>query len=194
MSGAVMMAHGPLMLAAVAAWLAAAALLVIGAPWQIAGATGTAIVGALAIERTCAGMVAWRRTGDPAALGFAIAHLARDLAWAYAISLWTVRRLLRRRGTPSHSMQRDEAFSEDRRPAVPPARGEVLAVVPAFNECANLHRVVSDLARVIPREDILIVNDGSTDGTDALLPDLGVSWLTLSERLGVGGAVRTGIR
>ena len=193
-SGTVMMAHGPLMLAALTALLGSAALSVIGAPWQLAAAIGAAIVGALAVERTCAGIVAWRRTGDAAALGFAIAHLARDLAWAYAISLWTIRRALRREGAPSHSMRRSEASFEDRRPAVRPDRGDLLAVVPAFNEAANLRRVVADLTRVIPREDILIVNDGSTDETDALLPHLGVRWLTLPERLGVGGAVRTGIR
>ena len=34
----------------------------------------------------------------------------------------------------------------------------------------------------------------STDGTGDLLPELGVPWLTPSQRLGVGGAVRAGIR
>jgi len=38
------------------------------------------------------------------------------------------------------------------------------------------------------------VDDGSTDSTPELLPRLGVRWLTLSQRLGVGGAVRAGIR
>ena len=70
----------------------------------------------------------------------------------------------------------------------------LLAVVPAFNERANLSRVVADLSRVMPLRNILIVNDGSTDGTAELLPSLGVRWLTLSQRLGVGGAVRAGIR
>src|SRR6185503_17373766 len=58
----------------------------------------------------------------------------------------------------------------------------------------NLTRVVADLSLVIAKRNILIVNDGSTDGTADLLPELGVRWLTLSQRLGVGGAVRAGIR
>jgi hypothetical protein len=70
----------------------------------------------------------------------------------------------------------------------------LLAVVPAYNERANLPRVVSDLSRVISKEHVLVVNDGSTDGTEDLLPQLGVRWLTLSQRLGVGGAVRAGIQ
>jgi glycosyltransferase involved in cell wall biosynthesis len=38
------------------------------------------------------------------------------------------------------------------------------------------------------------VNDGSTDGTAELLPTLPIEWLTLSQRVGVGGAVRAGLR
>jgi glycosyltransferase involved in cell wall biosynthesis len=193
-SGTVMMAHGPLMLAAVTALLAAAVLFAAGVSWQSTAGVGAGILVLLAAERTCAGLVAWRRTGDATALGFAIAHLARDLAWAYAIALWTARRVSGRRGVPSHSMHRGNAGVGDRRVRERPNRGDLLAVVPAFNEGANLRRVVTDLSRVIPREDILIVNDGSTDDTEALLSSLGVRWLTLSQRLGVGGAVRTGIR
>jgi hypothetical protein len=193
-SGTVMMAHGPLMLAAIAALVAAAALFVAGARWHVVAGVGGALIGVLAAERACAGVAAWRRTGDSAALGFAVAHLARDLAWAYAIALWTARRALGRGGTPSQSMRRVEAPLETRRPAERPTRGDLLVVVPAFNESANLRRVVNDLSRVIPREDILVVNDGSTDDTEALLPELGVRWLALSQRLGVGGAVQAGIR
>jgi hypothetical protein len=70
----------------------------------------------------------------------------------------------------------------------------MLALVPAFNEAANLARVVRELRRAAPDLDILVVNDGSTDDTADLLPALGVAWLTLSHRVGVGGAVRTGLR
>ena len=49
----------------------------------------------------------------------------------------------------------------------------MLALVPAFNEAPNLARVVRELRRVAPDLDILVVNDGSTDGTTDLLPTLG---------------------
>jgi glycosyltransferase involved in cell wall biosynthesis len=192
-SGALMMAHGPATLLAIAALLAAAVFSVTGGAWMPALWVAGTLMAVLTFERACSGIVAWRRTGDSAALGFAIAHLARDLAWAYAISLWIARRLLGRAAKPAHSMPRVE-WTEARRAATPPTRGELLAVVPAFNENASLGRVIADLARVIPREDIVIVNDGSTDGTADLLPELGVRWLTLSQQLGVGGAVRAGIR
>ena len=76
-----------------------------------------------------------------------------------------------------------------------PGAGPLISiVVPAFNETDNLPRVVADLSRVMHLQDILVVDDGSTDATPEILPMLGVRWLTLSQRLGVGGAVRAGIR
>jgi glycosyltransferase involved in cell wall biosynthesis len=70
----------------------------------------------------------------------------------------------------------------------------LLVIVPAFNEAPNLPRVLSELRRTLPQADVLVVNDGSTDETADLLPGLRVRWLTLSQRVGVGGAVRAGIR
>ena len=75
-----------------------------------------------------------------------------------------------------------------------PHAARLLALIPAYNEAANLARVVRDLRRASPDLDILIVNDGSTDGTADLLPTLGVDWLALPQRVGVGGAVRAGLR
>ncbi len=193
-SGTVMMAHGPATLLAFAALVLGGVLAAAGAPWIAVAVAGALLIVMLALERLGAGIVAARRTGDPAAIGFAIAHLARDSAWAAAIALWIARRVLRRRGTPSHSMHRVGGVEDVRRIPERPSRGDLLAVVPAFNEGASLRRVIADLSRIMPREDILVVNDGSTDKTESVLPELGVRWLTLSQRLGVGGAVRAGIR
>ena len=44
-------------------------------------------------------------------------------------------------------------------------RGTLLVVIPAFNEAANLPRVVSDIRRAIAEADVLVVNDGSRDST-----------------------------
>ena len=54
-----------------------------------------------------------------------------------------------------------------------PHAARLLALIPAFNEAPNLARVVRELRRRSPELDILIVNDGSTDGTADLLPTLG---------------------
>jgi glycosyltransferase involved in cell wall biosynthesis len=194
-SGTLMMLHAPAMLFALGALIAAAFAAAVGRHWTPLAIAAIVTVGALIVERAIAGTSAWRRTGDPAALGFAFAHLVRDAAWAFAILAWAARWALKRDRRPAHSMRRPPRIHTVRAvPASPLGALSILAVVPAFNEHANLSRVVADLSRVLPAANILIVDDGSTDGTQELLPRLGVRWLTLSQRLGVGGAVRAGIR
>lgn len=194
-SGTMMMVHAPAMLGAIAALCAAAVMFARGGPWPQAAVLGLAVISALAAERGVAGVSAWRRTGDRAALGFSIAHLARDVAWAFAIVAWVARWASNRERVPAHSMYgRARAGTRGHPPGERLEGIPVLAVVPAFNEFANLSRVVADLTRVMPPQDILVVDDGSTDRTQELLPRLGVRWLTLSQHLGVGGAVRAGIR
>jgi hypothetical protein len=70
----------------------------------------------------------------------------------------------------------------------------VLCVIPAHNEAENLAAVVAEVRSRRPDLDILVVDDGSTDRTMAILPSLGVRWLQLTDRLGIGSAVRAGLR
>ena len=72
-----------------------------------------------------------------------------------------------------------------------PARG-VLTLIPAHNEAASLRAVIGDLRRQRRDLDILVVDDGSSDDTPALLRELGVRWLHWPERRGVGSALRAG--
>jgi len=192
-SGATMILHAPAMLIALAACAMAGLLAVAGAAWKFWLLAAFAIGLVLFVERACAGVQAWRRTGDRAALAFAVTHLVRDVAWSAAIVLWVARYVFRRDRAPAHSML-PHARIVERPVAASPNDVPLLAVVPAYNERANLTRVIADLSRVIPKRNILVVNDGSTDGTNDLLQQLGVRWLTLSQRLGVGGAVRAGIQ
>jgi glycosyltransferase involved in cell wall biosynthesis len=69
-----------------------------------------------------------------------------------------------------------------------------LVLIPAHNEAASLPSVIRELRAVVPDAELLIVDDGSTDGTSRLAESLGVRWLRLHERVGVGGAVRAGLR
>jgi len=192
-SGTLMMFHAPATLVALAAVIAAGVLAVLDGNWAPSAAVGLGLMAGLGFERTAAGVDAWRRTGDRAALAFSITHLARDIAWAAAIVAWLARWALKRDRGPAHSMHR-RAHVTGQASRERPGELSVLALVPAFNESANLPRVVADLSRIMPVKNILVVDDGSTDGTPELLPRLGVRWLTLSQRLGVGGAVRAGIR
>ena len=69
-----------------------------------------------------------------------------------------------------------------------------LIIIPAHNEAANLPAVIADLRRHRPDLDILVVDDGSVDGTEAVLEQLKVRWLRWVERRGVGAAIRAGLR
>jgi glycosyltransferase involved in cell wall biosynthesis len=67
-----------------------------------------------------------------------------------------------------------------------------LAVVPAYNESETIVAVIEALRERAPRFDTLVIDDGSTDGTDALASGAGVSVLKLPFNVGIGGAVQTG--
>jgi hypothetical protein len=67
-----------------------------------------------------------------------------------------------------------------------------LAVVPAYNESETIAAVVEALREHAPRFDTLVIDDGSTDGTDALAREAGAAVLRLPFNLGIGGAVQTG--
>ena len=191
-SNSVMMAHAPLTLVGVV-------LILTGIQLPSAALSGACLLGLLALERAASGIGAARLTGDPVALAFPATHLARNLAWCAAILLWTGRRLRRTAPQPVHSMRRFSALAGTADRGLESLGQEspdpqLLVVVPAYNEADNLPHVVRQLRRVVPWADVLVVNDGSTDRTADVLPGLGVAWLTMSTRVGVGGAVRAGLR
>lgn len=70
----------------------------------------------------------------------------------------------------------------------------VLVLLPAYNEAATIERVLEDLRRAAPSFDRLVIDDASTDGTAAIVQNLGESQLRLPCQLGYGGALQTGVR
>jgi glycosyltransferase involved in cell wall biosynthesis len=69
-----------------------------------------------------------------------------------------------------------------------------LVVVPAYNEAANLPAVIERLTGRIPIENLLFVDDGSTDSTRGVLQRSGVRYLRHPINLGYEEALRTGMR
>ena len=69
---------------------------------------------------------------------------------------------------------------------------DVLVVVPAYNEELALGAVLAELRQVLPAYDVVVVDDGSTDGTRAEAQAGGAVVLSLPFNLGVGAAMRTG--
>jgi glycosyltransferase involved in cell wall biosynthesis len=70
----------------------------------------------------------------------------------------------------------------------------VLILIPVHNEAANLPAVIADVRAHAGDADVVVVDDGSTDETRRVVADLGVRRLALRTRVGVGGAIRTGLR
>jgi glycosyltransferase involved in cell wall biosynthesis len=67
-----------------------------------------------------------------------------------------------------------------------------LAVVPAYNEADMVTRVIDSIREHAPRFDVLVVDDGSTDGTGELAAEAGAYVVRHPFNLGIGGAVQSG--
>lgn len=67
----------------------------------------------------------------------------------------------------------------------------VLLAVPAWNESETVAEVVRDLLSQVPDADVLVIDDGSVDGTPQLARDAGAAVAQLPFNVGVGGAMRT---
>ncbi|MCM3779309.1 glycosyltransferase family 2 protein [Microbacterium hydrocarbonoxydans] len=71
---------------------------------------------------------------------------------------------------------------------------QVLVVMPAFNESEVISQVISEVRAILPGVSVLVVSDGSTDGTVEVARAAGAQVLELPFNLGVGGAMRLGFR
>lgn len=67
----------------------------------------------------------------------------------------------------------------------------VIAIAPVFNEEKKIGLVVQRVPRDVVDE-ILIVDDGSTDRSVAVVEELGATTISLGSTIGVGAAIRTG--
>lgn len=70
----------------------------------------------------------------------------------------------------------------------------VLVIIPAFNEEGRVGAVVADVREHLPGADVLVVDDGSADGTGREALEVGAALLSLPINLGYGAALQAGYR
>ena len=73
-------------------------------------------------------------------------------------------------------------------------KDRILIVIPAHNEAENITAVIQDINKHLPRADILVIDDSSTDKTAQLVRDSGVKCITTVFNLRYAMAVQTGIK
>ena len=74
------------------------------------------------------------------------------------------------------------------------ARRDTLVFVPAWNEERSIGAVLDELRRELPEAEVLVVDDGSTDGTGRVARDHNAEVLALGENRGLRVAVAAGYR
>lgn len=86
----------------------------------------------------------------------------------------------------------DSGTDRGRITARPRPPGRTLIFVPAFNEEATVGNVVSEIRAGLPNVDVLVIDDGSTDGTAAAARAAGARVASLPFNQGLGAALHTG--
>lgn len=71
---------------------------------------------------------------------------------------------------------------------------KLLLIIPAYNEEANIERVVDGLMLNYPQYDYIVVNDGSKDRTTAICRERGYSLVDYPVNLGLAGAFQGGMK
>ena len=71
-------------------------------------------------------------------------------------------------------------------------KSDLLVVIPAFNESETINSVISDLLSL--SFNILVIDNGLTDGTGEIASNLGVEVITNTNNSGYGSSINQGFK
>ena len=71
---------------------------------------------------------------------------------------------------------------------------KTLLVIPAYNEEDSIRSTIDEIQSAAPAVDYIIVNDGSTDGTQRICRENNYPFLDLPVNLGLAGAFQAGMK
>jgi glycosyltransferase involved in cell wall biosynthesis len=69
---------------------------------------------------------------------------------------------------------------------------KILVLIPAFNAEKTISSLIDQISAFIPRKDVLVIDDGSTDRTYQLAKESGATCLQHKKNKGKGEALKTG--
>lgn len=87
-----------------------------------------------------------------------------------------------------------ELANTSARPETSGRSHSLLLIIPALNEELCIGTVVRRAREVLPSADVLVIDDGSTDGTRREAEGAGAFVVSHPFNLGIGGAVQTGLK
>lgn len=71
---------------------------------------------------------------------------------------------------------------------------DTLIIIPAYNESKSISDVLDRIEALKLKADVVVVNDGSKDDTEAVVKAKNINVISLPYNLGYGGALQTGFR
>ena len=74
------------------------------------------------------------------------------------------------------------------------SKNQISIVIPAKNEAANLHALLTQIQTVAPDAEILVIDDGSTDDTGLIAKNVDATVIKHPYSMGNGAAIKTGAR
>jgi len=73
-------------------------------------------------------------------------------------------------------------------------KADCLVIIPAYNEEENVGKVLEDIRNLKIALDIVVINDGSRDKTEAVVREAGEKVINLPYNLGYGAALQAGFK